>query len=137
VEDEPALRALVRSILERNGYRVVEASSGIAALELWPKERGRIDLLLTDMVMPDGMNGRELGQRLQAEKPGLRVLYTSGYSADVVGADFVLQDGVNFLQKPYHPRRLSAAVRACLDTGPARPRPGDSPPAGPPPEAVP
>jgi len=119
VEDEQPLRLLVRSILEHSGYQVIEAGSGVAALDAWPEVRDRVDLLLTDMVMPDGMTGRELAERLQAEKPGLRVLYTSGYSAEVVGEDFVLTEGLNFLQKPYHARKLAEAVRRCLDAPPA------------------
>jgi CheY-like chemotaxis protein len=116
VEDEAALRDLVRSILELNGYTVLEAPSGPTALKIWEKHRNQIQLLLTDMVMPDGVNGRELALRLQGEKPGLRVLYTSGYGTEIVGVDFVIEEGVNFLQKPYNPRRLAEAVRACLDT---------------------
>jgi two-component system, cell cycle sensor histidine kinase and response regulator CckA len=115
VEDEPDLRALVSSILEYSGYRVIQAPSGRAALDLWPQHRDEIDLLLTDMLMPDGMNGRELAQQLKADKPSLRVLYTSGYGTDIMGLDFTRGEGINFLQKPYNPRRLADTVRACLD----------------------
>jgi len=115
VEDEPALRGLVRNILEFNGYTVLEAASGRGALEVWEAHRDEIDLLLTDMVMPDGVNGRELALRLQAEKPSLRVLYTSGYGTDILGVGFAVQAGIEFLQKPYNPRRLTNTVRACLD----------------------
>jgi len=115
VEDEPDLRALVSSILEYNGYRVIQAPSGRAALDLWRQHRDEIDLLLTDMLMPDGMNGRELAQQLKADKPSLRVLYTSGYGTDIMGVDFTRGEGINFLQKPYNPRRLADTVRACLD----------------------
>jgi PAS domain S-box-containing protein len=115
VEDEPALRTLVTSILERSGYRVVAAASGVQALELWGESRARIDLVLTDMVMPDGVTGRELGQRLLADKPSLRIVYTSGYSPEVVGEEFLQNEGACFLQKPYHPRKLVELVRRCLD----------------------
>jgi len=71
--------------------------------------------LLTDIIMPDGMTGRELAETLQAEKPDLKVIFTSGYSADVVGGDFPLREGANFLQKPYHPYTLAQTMRACLD----------------------
>ena len=70
------------------------------------------------MVMPDGMNGKELGQRLQFEKPQLRIIYSSGYSPDVVGEGFLENQGQHFLQKPYHPRKLVDMVRLVLD-GPA------------------
>lgn len=115
VEDERPVRGLVRSILERYGYRVVEADSGVSALELWPRHKEDVHLLLTDMVMPDGMTGRELAEKLQAEKPALKVIFTSGYNPDAVGKDFVLLEGLNFLQKPFHPRKLAETVRDCLD----------------------
>jgi two-component SAPR family response regulator len=66
--------------------------------------------------MPDRLNGRELAEKLQSERPELKVLFSSGYSADVVGKDFVLRDGLNYLQKPYHPQKLALAVRDCLDS---------------------
>ena len=116
VEDEPSVRTLVASFLERNGYQVVEASSGVGAREVWRQRQQDIQLLLTDVVMPDGMTGRELAEELQAEKPGLKVIFTSGYSAEVVGGDFSMREGVNFLQKPYHPYTLTETVRACLDS---------------------
>jgi PAS domain S-box-containing protein len=115
VEDEPALRLLVRSILERAGYRVLEAESGVAALELWEERGVGIDLVVTDMVMPDGLSGRELGQRLLQEKPSLKVIYSSGYSPDVIGEEFLQKENNHFLQKPYHPNKLIELVRHCLD----------------------
>ena len=72
-------------------------------------------MLLTDIVMPDGMTGRDLAEKLQAEKPGLKAIFTSGYSSDIVGKDFVIQEGLNFLQKPYVPQKLTSLVRKCLD----------------------
>ena len=115
VEDERALRGLVRGILERQGYRIVEADSGVSALQVWRQYKEEIHLLLTDMVMPDGMTGRELAEKLQAEKPGLKVIFTSGYNPDLVGENLLLREGVNFLQKPYQPRTLAQTVRDCLD----------------------
>jgi PAS domain S-box-containing protein len=115
VEDEPALRLLVRSVLERSGYRVLEAESGVAALEVWAGASDAIDLVVTDMVMPDGLSGRELGLRLLQEKPSLQVIYSSGYSAEVVGEDFLQKQSNHFLQKPYHPNKLIELVRHCLD----------------------
>ena len=114
VEDEPSLRLLVRKVLERSGFEVLEAASGVAALELWDKDKPRIDLLLTDMVMPDGMSGRQLAERLRADVPGLRVLYTSGYSTDLLGKDLELEEGLYFLQKPYPPSKLVQTVRNAL-----------------------
>jgi PAS domain S-box-containing protein len=115
VEDEPALRLLVQRVLEGYGYRVHGAGSGPAAIELW-KERGdEIDLLLTDIVMPDGMTGRELAERLRAERPGLKVIFSSGYDPEIVCRDFPLQENRNFLQKPFSPTKLAQLVRDCLD----------------------
>ena len=117
-EDEDSVRALVKSILTQKGYRVLLARSGVQALEIWRQHRNEIQLLLTDMVMPDGINGRELSEQLLREKPGLKVIYASGYSADVVGQDFVLEEGVNFLAKPFNPLKLAQVVRARLDDRP-------------------
>jgi two-component system cell cycle sensor histidine kinase/response regulator CckA len=115
VEDEAPVRELVCSFLASHGYRILEADCGAKAIEVWRRDRDKIDLVLTDLVMPDRMNGRELAEKLWADRPKLKVIFTSGYSADVVGKDFVLRRGLNYLQKPYHPDRLAMAVRECLD----------------------
>jgi len=115
VEDETPVRELVCSLLEGHGYKILQAESGVRALEVWNQTKDRVDLVLTDLVMPDRMNGRELAERLWCERPKLKVIFTSGYSADVVGKDFVLRRGLNYLQKPYHPQQLAATVRDCLD----------------------
>ena len=115
-EDEPALRALVRSVLTRLGYRVIEAPTGVRALELWEQNRDDIRLLLTDMVMPDGLSGRELAERLLAANPALKVIYTSGYNPEFAGKKFGLRDGVDFLAKPFAAPKLAEAVRAQLDS---------------------
>jgi CheY-like chemotaxis protein len=114
VEDEPSLRLLVRKVLERSGYVIMEADSGTAALKLWDDGKPQIDLLLTDMVMPDGMSGRQLAERLRADNPSLKVLFTSGYSTDLLGKDLGLKEGLNFLQKPYPPSKLVETVKAAL-----------------------
>jgi PAS domain S-box-containing protein len=116
VEDEPVLRELARIILQDYDYRVLEASNGIEALQVWDREQGKIDLLLTDMVMPEGLNGRELADKLRALNPNLKVIYTSGYSFDAIGNEAALA-GARFLQKPYPPPQLAQTVRECLDMG--------------------
>jgi two-component system cell cycle sensor histidine kinase/response regulator CckA len=116
VEDEPTLRALVRRVLERGGYQVIEASSGLAALELWKTNKTHVDLLLTDMVMPDGISGHQLAEKLKADNPQLKVIYTTGYSPELLGKDVVLQEGVNFLQKPYPPQKLVQTIRNGLES---------------------
>jgi CheY-like chemotaxis protein len=105
----------VCNLLARYGYQILQADSGLKALQIWQDSRDKIDLLLTDLVMPDRINGRELAERLLAERPKLRVIFTSGYSADVVGKDFALRGGLHYLQKPYHPQKLALTVRDCLD----------------------
>ena len=120
VEDEAALRGLASRLLEKQGYQITEAASGPEAIKLWNQENGAFDLLLTDMVMPEGMSGRELAERLLAEKPELKVIFSSGYSTDLVGNNMLLEEGVNFLPKPYPPRDLIRIVRFCLDSGKPR-----------------
>jgi PAS domain S-box-containing protein len=115
VEDEPAVRLLARTVLERAGYRVLEAVSGADGLRAWEQCGGRVDVLLTDVVMPDGMSGCELADRLQSKRPDLRVVLTSGYSTDLAGRELSLTDNQSFLPKPAPPRAILAAVRRALD----------------------
>jgi two-component system, cell cycle sensor histidine kinase and response regulator CckA len=95
---------------------VLEAAHGKEALKIWHEHRGEIDLLLTDMMMPEGLSGWELAELIHQEKPDLKVIYTSGYSVDLFGHSTELREGVNFLPKPYHPATLAKAIRACLDS---------------------
>lgn len=115
VEDETPVRVLARRVLERAGYRVIDADSGPAALAAWREHSTAIDMLLTDMVMPQGITGRELAERLVAERPDLPVLYTSGYSDEIVGIDSPLRRKAVFLPKPYGPKLLLQEVRRCLE----------------------
>jgi PAS domain S-box-containing protein len=114
VEDDLPVRLLVGNLLQRCGYIVLQAESGAAALRIWREHLEKIHLLLTDLVMPDGVTGRQLARQLQSEKPDLKVIYTSGYSAEA-GEGPALIDGVNFLQKPYPSGKLAKTVRNCLD----------------------
>ncbi len=115
VEDEATVRRLTRRVLESAGYRVLEAPDAVEALRLWDNHPGTIDLLMTDIVMPGGIDGRELADRLSLRRPGLRVILTSGYSADMAGRELSLRPGHAFLQKPASPRDLLDSVRRCLD----------------------
>jgi two-component system, cell cycle sensor histidine kinase and response regulator CckA len=115
VEDEPAVRVLTRSILERAGYRVIEAANGIEGLQAFKNCGAKIDLALTDVVMPDGMSGLELAKKLQTLQPDLRVVLMSGYSTDFAGRELALQDHQSFLQKPATPKEMLEAVRRSLD----------------------
>ncbi|HEV2691755.1 MAG TPA: PAS domain S-box protein [Verrucomicrobiae bacterium] len=115
VEDDPSLRISVRMALSRLGYRILEAPTGVKALEVWKENRDEIRLLLTDLVMPDGMTGKKLAQIVLLENPKLKVIYMSGYSAEVVGRDFPLKEGVNFLTKPFQGLKLAQTIRDSLD----------------------
>jgi len=113
-EDEAAVRAVARHALERQGYTVLEASSGEAALDLAERHSGRIHLLLTDVIMP-GMNGRALAQRLSELRPDLRVVYMSGYTEEAITRHGVLEPGLTYVQKPFTPEGLARKVREVLD----------------------
>jgi len=115
VEDENSVRMLVRSILEHYGYSVLEAEHGPAALEVWKQHRHKIRLLLTDMMMPEGMTGQDLAEKLLVDEPRLKVIYTSGYSANAFIKDGPLRSDIAFLQKPYQPHKLARLVRETLD----------------------
>lgn len=115
VEDEPQLRALIRQTLSRLGYKVIEAEHGQKALDLWRKNKNEIKLLITDMVMPGGVSGRELARQLLAERPDLKIIYTSGYSPDLFDKDFETREGDNFLAKPFQVQRFAETVRFRLD----------------------
>lgn len=115
VEDEPAVGRLVKSALERHGYRVRLAPTGVEALKAWEEIGDDVELLLTDMVMPEGIGGRELAERLRAERPSLKVLFTSGYSPDMVGPRRAAGQPLPFLQKPYEVSTLLKSVRTRLD----------------------
>jgi PAS domain S-box-containing protein len=115
VEDEPVLRANVRSVLTRLGYRVLEASHGRAAVEVWKQHRAEIQLVLTDMVMPGGMTGIDLAAELLRQDPKLKVVFASGYSADIASNDFPMVEGLNFLSKPFEVQKLAQIIRQRLD----------------------
>ena len=115
VEDEPVLRDLAHVILQDCGYSVIQAASGVDALTVWQKHQGAVDLLLTDMIMPDGLSGKDLAESLLGHKPDLKIIFTSGYNVDDLGADLVPKNGSQFLQKPYTRITLAQAVRDCLD----------------------
>jgi nitrogen-specific signal transduction histidine kinase/ActR/RegA family two-component response regulator len=113
VEDEDQVRGLAAYILKWHGYQVIQAESPAKALAVWQEKCGSIDLLVTDMVMPE-MSGQELAKKLRETKPGLKVVYTSGYSAARAGQDPSIWSGPNFVAKPYSPDKLVQAVQDCL-----------------------
>jgi PAS domain S-box-containing protein len=115
VEDDPAVSGMVSLALDWAGYRVLLAPNGRAALKEWAAHREGIDLLLTDFVMPEGMSGRELAERLLVERPGLPVIYMSGYSADIAGRELGNLTDVEFLPKPFGVDTLLRKVRLVLE----------------------
>ena len=114
VEDDPAILAISRTMLERLAYRVIGARSPDAALQLARDHAGPIHLLMTDVVMP-GMNGHDLAARLLDPHPHIKRLYMSGYTADVIAHHGILDDGIHFIQKPFTLAELEAKVRETLD----------------------
>ena len=116
VEDEPVLREMAQLILEECGYTVLVAANGRDALELWEKHQSSIDLLFTDMVMPAGVSGMELANKLLALHPKLRVVFASGYTVDDISTDFLARNNnARFLQKPYTRATLVRSVREAID----------------------
>jgi CheY-like chemotaxis protein len=114
LEDSPEVRVAVRESLKRYGYNVIEAASGHVAIDIATKHRGPIDLLLTDVVMPE-MSGRVAAEQLASIRPEMKVLFMSGYTADAVVRHGVLSHGVAYLQKPFSPDALARRVREVLD----------------------
>jgi CheY-like chemotaxis protein len=116
------LRDLAHLILEDCGYEVYEAGSGPEALDVWERHRDRIQLLLTDMVMPQKVSGVELAEKLLAQKPTLKIIFASGYTVDDVSTVFLHRNNhARFIQKPYNPTNLARTVRETLDGVPATP----------------
>jgi len=114
VEDEPALRSMVKDTLKDYGYQVLQAAHGVEALEIYDAHDDSIDLILTDIVMPGGMTGFELGHRIKARNPEVKIIYTSGYNAGIPGSELAVADQT-FLTKPYSLLQLSKVVRESLD----------------------
>ena len=115
VEDEPAVRSLVRRVLQKQGYKVFDAPNGAEALRVASEVGERIHLLLTDVVMPE-MSGHDLAQKLGPVRPDMKILYMSGYAEDAIVVDHVLQPGFAFLPKPFAPEALAAKVRETLES---------------------
>jgi two-component system cell cycle sensor histidine kinase/response regulator CckA len=116
VEDETDVRELARIILERGGYRVVPVASAREAL-LVAEGPATLDLVVTDVIMPGGMNGVEMGERLSRTRPSLPVLYMSGYTGDLRSPSLAHPSGLEFLDKPFQPKELLARVKELVDKG--------------------
>jgi two-component system cell cycle sensor histidine kinase/response regulator CckA len=116
VEDDVNVRRVARTILERYGYRVLEAIHGKQALAIGEQMGKQIDLLLTDMVLPEGMNGQEIAMQLRSLLPGLKVVFMSGYSPELAGRPLRLQSGEGFIQKPFESEVVLKTIRQCLES---------------------
>jgi signal transduction histidine kinase len=114
VEDEQMVRQMVSRTLQKAGHRVLEAADGISAIKLWAKHRLEIDLLLSDMVMPNELTGLDLARRFKADRPELKVVITSGYSVDIAQSGIPAGQDIAYLGKPYEVRQLTAFIRNCL-----------------------
>jgi len=123
VDDDKTIRDMIALGLQLYGYRVVEATSGEEALQVWADYTGEIDLLFTDMRMSGGMTGMELFERLKRRKASLKGIVSSGYSDEILEAQELISSKVTFLPKPYDVKTLAHTVRSCLDhAGPPRGR---------------
>jgi two-component system cell cycle sensor histidine kinase/response regulator CckA len=115
VEDDSSLRTSIEKALTQLGYHVFEAATGPNAIEVWKANCRQIDLLLTDLVMPGGITGKGLAEMILRDNSAMKIIYMSGYSVEIAGKDFPLQEGVNFLTKPFQVTKLAETVRTCLD----------------------
>ena len=115
VENGDMLRPLLGKILRREGYNVLEAKDGDEALLMWDRYSGTIDVVVTDVVMPN-MSGKQLVERLRSLKPDLKVIYMSGYDSSILAAGNKFGSNATFLQKPFRPAELSQTVREVLQS---------------------
>jgi PAS domain S-box-containing protein len=115
VEDDAMVRRMLETMLAMGGYNILSAASGAEALQVWESGGSKVNLVLTDMVMPGGISGKELAETLRKERPGLRVLISSGYSSELVSGGEALPPKTWFLAKPYTPSELLQVVRMSLD----------------------
>ena len=114
VEDEDILRDTIVELLAHHGYRVLAASDGPSALALWKHHASQIELMISDMMMPGGISGQQLGEQLVQERPALRVILMSGYSDEILDHEVHPRDSIPFLAKPFSYQVLLETVRHCL-----------------------
>ena len=115
VEDDHVLRDVVAGVLDRAGYQVLQAATGQHAIDAWTKQGAGVDLLLTDLIMPEGLTGIELSQRLRRERPDLKVVIMSGHNLDHGLETMPAQEDILYLQKPFAATTLANTIRRCLD----------------------
>src|ERR1700751_6260252 len=116
VEDEETVRRSIAHMLTRYGYRIQAATSGATALKIWRQHHQSIQLVVTDVVMPGGVSGRALFDQMRSREPDLKVIFSSGYTDEILGNDALLRQNPNFIEKPFAPEELVRKIRACLDS---------------------
>lgn len=114
VEDKEAVRMILKAVLERNGYKIFMANNGEEAANIWAAHKQDIRLLFTDVVMPGGVTGKDLADALRVERPSLRVIFCSGFGADIIGPEVTSDAGNYFLAKPFDVARLTQVVKEAL-----------------------
>ncbi len=114
VEDEPAIVEITKSILEELNYTVITADSPAEAIISSSSYEGEIDLLITDIIMPE-MNGRDLAAEISAGRPGIKVLFMSGYTADVIARQGIVKKGFSFIQKPFSMKDIAVKISSVLE----------------------
>jgi DNA-binding NtrC family response regulator len=114
VDDEPDLLELLDQVLEMHGYIVLQAGSAQEAIEVWKNKSEQIDLLLTDLTMPGGISGVALAGKLQAHKPLLKIVYTSGHERETAAEKYSLLPDTSFIQKPFNPSALAELIENCF-----------------------
>jgi CheY-like chemotaxis protein len=115
VEDEDNYRMMLAILMRRQGYTVIEAANGVEAMRQWESHQDEINLLFTDMVMPEGMTGLELGERIRSRKPDAPIIISSGYSIDLLEPANLNLSGFLYLSKPCDPDKLLRTLRKVLD----------------------
>lgn len=116
VDDKESVRSIVCTVLQRKGYEVVLANDGEDATTIWNEKKEDIQLLFTDVVLPRGVTGMDLAERLRKERPTLKVIFCSGYGSDVIGDEVINLPGNYFIAKPFDVARLASMVETALRT---------------------
>jgi len=115
VEDDLAVQMVTKVTLTRLGYQVLVAGNGHQALRIWQERKRDIQLVLTDMIMPEGLSGKDIAQQFKKDRPGIRLIFMSGYNADIAGTDFPQAEGDYFIGKPFEMHVLASTIRKSLD----------------------
>jgi CheY-like chemotaxis protein len=114
VEDKETVRGLIKTVLERGGFRTLSAKDGEEAAALWAERKDSISLLFTDVVLPGGVTGKDIADNLRKERPDLRVVFCSGYGSGIIGPEILSAPGNYFLAKPFDVQRLTQVVHEAL-----------------------